>query len=333
MANPYNAYQSTVNSGDVTIKDYAHAARIFVDDNFRLLPKQKFLFHVVFGINQSAVKDLTTVQKNRNEISLLVKSASLPNYTIKTETLNQYNRKKIIQTTHEYQPITIKFRDDSANIVNKLWWNYYSYYFADPITADAPGAYARNAMKKKNNNSYGLDNKSTKPFFNHITIYQLTRHEYNFYKLVNPVISGWNHEGMDYSNIGHNENTMTVGYEAVSYGSGIIGDDTSPTDFGSAHYDTTPSPLSVPQTLIRSYSSNTATDATTASNAKAEAVNNSITSINTYQNTQQKPSSGSPGITTNVIGTSLQGVSGVQGTAFPIPQSKSSITVATKVKL
>ena len=333
MANPYNAYQSTINSGDVLIKDYAHAARTFVDDNFRLLPKQKFLFHVVFSINQSAVKDLTTVQKNRNEISMLVKSASLPNYTIKTETLNQYNRKKIIQTSHEYQPITIKFRDDSANIVNKLWWNYYSYYFADPITADAPGAYARNAMKKKSSNSYGLDNRSTKPFFNNITIYQLSRHEYNFYKIINPMITGWNHEGVDYSNIGHNENTMTVAYEAVSYGSGVIGDDTSPADFGGAHYDTTPSPLAVPQTLIRSYSSNNAVNAQTSSNATAEAVNNSVTSINTYQNTQQKMTAGTTGLASNITSTATQGVSGVQGTAFPVPQSKTSLTIAKQIKL
>ena len=33
------------------MKDYRHAARLYVDDNFKLAPKQKFLFHVVFDID------------------------------------------------------------------------------------------------------------------------------------------------------------------------------------------------------------------------------------------------------------------------------------------
>ena len=38
--------------------DFRHAARTFVDDNFRLAPKSKFLFHVFFKINTNALKSL-----------------------------------------------------------------------------------------------------------------------------------------------------------------------------------------------------------------------------------------------------------------------------------
>ena len=34
------------------LKDYRHASRLYLDDNFKLAPKQKFLFHVVFNLDE-----------------------------------------------------------------------------------------------------------------------------------------------------------------------------------------------------------------------------------------------------------------------------------------
>lgn len=330
MSNPYNAYLSAATGTNVQVKDYAHASRTFLDDNFRLFPKHNFLFHVVFGINQAAVKDLTTIQKNRNEISMLVKSAALPNFNVKTETINQYNRKKVIQTTHEYQPVTIKFRDDTANVVNKLWQNYYSYYYADTSSASQAGAYSRNAMGRIPTNKYGLDNGSTNPFFNYIIIYQLSAGQYTGYKLVNPVVTNWNHEGMDYTNTNAHENTMTLAYEAVAYSSGVISDDT-PEGFGKEHYDTTPSPLATNN--LPNPRQNTNVDSVTARNTRIEAASNIRKSIYTYQNSIELNSSGVQNATAGLSKTSAQGVSGVQGTAFPKVPNKSKNTVAKAIKI
>jgi hypothetical protein len=336
MANPYNGYQNSNNNNLVQIKDYAHAARTFVDDSFRLLPKQNYLFHVVFNINTAALNDPTLTQKNRNEISMLVKSAALPTFTIKTETVNQYNRKKIVQLTHEYGPIAIKFRDDNANLVNSLWKAYYTYFFADPTSANSTGAYARNAYKPKPSNSYGLDNKSQTQFFNHITIYQLHNHRYTSYKLINPIIQSWAHEGMDYTQVQAHENTMTIGYEAVAYDSGVI-DDQTPEGFGTAHYDTTPSPLTSAggfeplNTSLYKDSSNPARRPRAVSDLAA------ITkTINTYQNSQQKlPSAAQAGIVSSktITATQSQGVSGLQGTAFPRAKTTSTTTVAKSISI
>ncbi len=35
------------------MKDYQHASRLYIDDNFKLMPKQKFLFHVVFNTDET----------------------------------------------------------------------------------------------------------------------------------------------------------------------------------------------------------------------------------------------------------------------------------------
>ena len=92
-----NAFLNAL-TGRKSLRDYQHASRTFRDGNFRLLPKQKFLFYVVFNLSPTAaaiVKDET-----KREISMLVKSVDLPTYTFDVQTFNQYNRHKHVQTKY-----------------------------------------------------------------------------------------------------------------------------------------------------------------------------------------------------------------------------------------
>ena len=58
MANLLKGFLDNVLKGALNPKgnlaDFAHASRLYVDDSFRLAPKQKFLYHVVFNINSGA---------------------------------------------------------------------------------------------------------------------------------------------------------------------------------------------------------------------------------------------------------------------------------------
>lgn len=56
------------------MKDYAHASRLYVDDFYRLAPKQGFMYYVVFRIN-SAVSNVTNefLTKSDRDVGLLVK--------------------------------------------------------------------------------------------------------------------------------------------------------------------------------------------------------------------------------------------------------------------
>ena len=49
-----NNFLTSFSDGLPGMKDYRHAARLYLDDNYKLLPKQKFLFHVVFDIDDLA---------------------------------------------------------------------------------------------------------------------------------------------------------------------------------------------------------------------------------------------------------------------------------------
>jgi hypothetical protein len=252
MANGFNGFLDNLGRGTFNPKgnlgDFQHAARLYVDDYFRLAPKSKFLYHVFFGINPSAVKSLNLLQRHRTEIGMLVKSVDLPKFQIKTENqVNQYNRKKNVKLAINYEPVNIKFHDDNLGVTSQLWQNYYQYYFADHNLSSNTAAYSKNQYSgpARNQFRYGLDNNISVPFFNDITIYQLARQTYQSYTLINPIINSWNHDNMDQSqDTGVTENTMTVLYEAVYYNQGRI-DGITPPGFGQDHYDRTPSPLGI----------------------------------------------------------------------------------------
>jgi hypothetical protein len=281
-----------LNGQQVVLRDQQHAAKLFNVDQFRLAPKSSFLFHVSFSINTAALKTVDIVQRYGQEINMLVKSCDLPGFKVKTETLNQYNRKKVVQYSHEYNEIAVKFHDDNMNLINQLWQNYYSYYYADSNSARNTGAYNRTATRNGNfiTTPYGFDNGSTTPFFNSITIYQMARHEYASYKLVNPVITGWSHNKLDYAGTGLKDLDMKIQYEAVSYDQGLVGNGL-PEGFGQTHYDLSPSPLTGPNPDPSVNMPSFATNINTGALAPGILTN----ALQTAQNYQGSNNNGTPG--------------------------------------
>lgn len=271
---------------NIILKDQKHASRLFVDNQFRLAPKQKFLFHVSFGINVAALLETSLVQRFGQEINMLVKNIDLPNYQVDTEVLNQYNRKKVVQYKIKTQEISVKFHDDNMGLINHLWQNYYGYYYADPRSSGVNGSYERTAMRNSNYipTPYGLDNGSVAPFFKYIKIYQMARHEFICYHLLNPLITSWNHNKLGYSETGTHDFDMKLQYEAVNYSVGVVDPETVE-GFGDTHYDNTPSPLSGmnPDPTVKDPSFVQAFDIETLAPG---ILNSAINQIKTAQNTQ-----------------------------------------------
>lgn len=347
MASPFLRYLTNgLLNPKGNVGDFQHAARLFTDDSFRLAPKQKFLFHVVFSINTNALKSLNFKYQHQNEINMLVKKADLPKFQITTEKLNQYNRRKVVQTKIEYQPVSISFHDDNFGVVRQLWENYYGYYYADPTASKQSGAYNRTSMLSPSyvRTTYGLDNNSAIPFFDKITIYQMARHQWTSATLVNPLIASWSHDTLDYSASQPVENSMTLDYEAVYYDTGFVSQN-NPPGFGVEHYDTSPSPLTLAgggtRTIfgaggvlagIESVSGRIADG--TAFNSPLDFLSTAITAVNTYQNAKQLNKAGVTqeltGIATKGLQTiGRQGVSGINNTSFPIANTTQDVTAAT----
>jgi len=238
--------------------DFTHASNLYRRNNFRLAPKVKFLYHVVIDVNPVALQSLgnnVSNLLNKREFNILASSASLPTFDVNTDTLNQYNRKKVIQTRINYNPVNIEFHDDAAGLTTLLWEAYYRYYYEDGNYADQgtrPRAYQTGLYDSEPQNTYrhGFNRAGkTYPFFNSITIHQLHHQNvdshFTSFTLVNPLIAGWEHDRLDQSDgSGTMKNTMRVDYETVLYDRGYTRED-EPAGFAdNAHYDRSPSPYS-----------------------------------------------------------------------------------------
>jgi hypothetical protein len=278
---------------------------------------------------------------------MLVKAAELPKFTIQTETLNQYNRKKVVQVKLDYTPITIRFHDDNLGVVGQLWQNYYGYYFGDTTAANIPGAYNRTAMKSSSfiRGRYGLDNNSAIPFFNDITIFQLAKKAWYSYRLVNPTITSWNHDSLDSSSSTPGEQSMQLAYESVAYNTGFVSQG-NPPGFAQEHYDNTPSPLSLlgggTRTLFGQGGVLAGAEAVFGSlgsggafNSPANFISTAITAVNTYQNAKSLSSVGVRSELTNIAIRGLQsissiGLSGIQNISFPVnnPTASTQATIS-----
>ena len=251
MANKFTRFLTDMFSGASNPKglvgNYQHATRLFIDDTMRLAPKHRYNYYLNIEIDKTANKAPNFTSKHANEVGLLVKSADLPKFSFDTETLNQYNRKKIIYKMINYDPVSFTFHDDNNGVVNALWAVYYGYYVRD---RNLPTS-AYNANHYRNTNTgvdyfrYGLDNNISTPFFKSVTLYTMGRRRFTGYTLVNPRITSWQHGQYDYSNGSEPaESQMTLEYEGVIYSAGRVSEG-SPKGFATLHYDNQPSPLGV----------------------------------------------------------------------------------------
>ena len=117
-----NVFKGTLNPKG-NLADFSHASRLYVDDSFRLAPKQKFLYHVVFNINPKATITDPPLSNHQRELNMLVKAVDLPQYTVDMITAQQYNIKRKIQTKISYDPINITFHDDNYGVTTASMGN------------------------------------------------------------------------------------------------------------------------------------------------------------------------------------------------------------------
>ncbi|MFY8212191.1 MAG: hypothetical protein ACOVLB_05985 [Candidatus Nanopelagicus sp.] len=260
------------------LRDYTHASKTFRPNAYQNAPKLKFLFHVYFEVNPQVFSP-----ENWN-YGLVVKTVKLPSFTFETAQMNQYNRKRIIQTKIKYDPVDISFHDDNGNSIRNMWKAYYNYYYADGQKPQVVFAGARGAATGATTSGGGTITRSTEatynnrtqyqpsitgnddwgyvgetsdpsgskiPFFKNITVFGFNQHNFVAYTLINPVITRFSHDTYDYAQgNGTMEHQMGLDYETVVYNEGAIDGKTPSnivTGFGlDANYDKTVSPIARP---------------------------------------------------------------------------------------
>ena len=234
------------------MKDYQHASRLYLDNNFKLMPKQKFLFHVVFNTDESLFVNGFNANE-RYQLNMLVKSADLPKYNMSYEEKVQYNKKMYNATRIAYEPVNITFHDDHADTVNAFWKKYYEYNIADSVNMNNDLTISNtkddyyNFGTARATTKFGMDTprERQKPYLKGIEIFVLHKQRFTSMTLVNPVIGSFSHDNLDQADgQGVMNNTMQILYETVIYKSGIVNKNNVP-GFATINYDHSPSPLSV----------------------------------------------------------------------------------------
>lgn len=135
-------------------KSPRHATHNFNQEGvalYRNQPRVPFEFYININLNNVGTAG-TYISEYFNspswaQVMPLVKSIEMPSMKIETDTLNQYNRKRVSQTKILYEPVKVVFHDVVDGKTLKFWEMYYRYYFAD---GTEPGMNSAKSTQQKN---------------------------------------------------------------------------------------------------------------------------------------------------------------------------------------
>lgn len=217
MAKTYKGLLSGMFDQRVHLRDSRHAAENFGLNKAYLgqgTPRHKFQFFVSFKFNQDpTVKAHVENFLDRNDqflVTTRIKTAALPGMSIDTETLNQYNKKKVSQTKINFEPVTITFYDSVDGKTLRLWEMYYEYYFRDGVAPEKlensrtrnEREFAHTPWTENFYDNFGYNIQrvgNNKHLIDSISIYQVHGGRFSRTEIVRPRISTFTHDVLDYS--------------------------------------------------------------------------------------------------------------------------------------
>lgn len=256
MAKSFEGIFGGIFKQNVHLRDSRHAANAYGFNKADLsngTPRLKFEFFIRINFNQNP--DVRRfVQKflsenDKDMIHTMVKTVTMPSMTIETEILNQYNKKRISQTSIEYTPISITMHDSVEGRTLRLWEMYYEYYFKDGDAFEKIGqsggniegffgafteAFGGKASPKRNpreyendiiqdrfNDNYGYNLRrvgNNKYLIDSIEIFQVHGGRFSRTEIIHPRITAFTHDTLDYEDSnGLVEMKFDFAYEGVVY--------------------------------------------------------------------------------------------------------------------
>ena len=199
-------------------------------------PRQQFGGYVSFVLDRDLFGQPFFDEVNNDELrvrmSSLVRTADLPQVDFQTQTLNEYNKKKIVNTGIQYQPVTIRVVDTASNSWLQMIMKYFAYHYMNPrnkqngfrdvnsINYGQGGtdfiASQYGAGGPFDSNRYGYNVNANPNFFERIDYVLYHAQKGVQYSLINPVMTGFTHNPIDYSSNELMEFTMTFQYESFT---------------------------------------------------------------------------------------------------------------------
>lgn len=196
---------STTNGGieysdqgdSILFRDSHLASVITTSDNlwYKNVPRYKFSYYVKFVPNTS--------DASISYLPFCIKMLEKPSFTMESQTLNQYNKKRIIYTGRRYNPISMEFWDTANNTFYDFFQMYMNYYFADS-TNITPLSWMKDTtaakFHKENGFGYTIPAGSTltnDSLLSTIQVYEMYGGLYRMYEMVNPKITEVKFDALD----------------------------------------------------------------------------------------------------------------------------------------
>lgn len=216
------------------LRDFKNAYRFRPDID---PPRQQFQGYVNFIVNRVLYASLfgefaggDGTADYRTTISSLVRTADLPSVNFQTETKNAFNRKKIINTGVEYNPVNMSVFDTVGNEWLMMLMKYFSYHYMDPRnkqkgdSRDIEGEIDRIGGIETQGSSFGKDGvwdsnvagynpQMDGQFFERIDYVLYHGNKAVQYSIINPKLLSFKPSGIDYSSSEAMGFDLEFGYE------------------------------------------------------------------------------------------------------------------------
>lgn len=222
------------------VRSPRQAATIFGLDGARP-PRQKNLFIVKFVKNGDTSGSFTSGASGtwNKDLGFMVKSVDRPSVEPKVEELNQYNKKRLVHTGYKIGQTRLTLYDTADSMAMRMWTEYSQYYFGDfrhsaqaqtdwqfdTVTQqyqDTAGGGFGFAPQSSTNSALNTTGDFTVPyFFSTISVYQVFGGNFVQFDLINPKITSFDPDELDYSNSDIATITMGVSAESIQYVNGF----------------------------------------------------------------------------------------------------------------
>ncbi len=179
-------------------------------------------------IRQNVIRNL------RKDLIWNIKNIDGPKVNLQLDVLNQYNRKRNVYRTRQYDPINVTFYDTMNSTAMNLWRYLYEYYAIDGrnkskkynSTSGKHGKrspYGNTTLSSKeqfmDEHNYGLSNSFLNDDYliKSLDLFLIHGQKYTLIRFVHPKITGMDHDIFTYEASSPVELRMQFAYETVLY--------------------------------------------------------------------------------------------------------------------
>jgi hypothetical protein len=165
------------------------------DLKMKAIPRNKYLFAVRLTMHDGSNLNLTRIA-----------NVAMPSFVYRTQTLNNYNNKSVVQTGIDYTPITLTAYDTKDAVFENFLKKYANHYFTGPMNDDSYVEWL--------NSPKGFDLKTTNHYIKMMTITRLdTSEQENVIEIFHPFIQNADADTLDYSDSSPTTFRVTLAYE------------------------------------------------------------------------------------------------------------------------